>query len=51
MNKASASCGTISDGLIYMKLESLKEEGGENVFEGIMPTNFPNLMKTINSPI
>lgn len=29
-----------------MKLEPLKE-GEENVFEGIMPTNFPNLMKLL----
>lgn len=50
MNKSSASSGTISNGLIYIKLDPLKERG-ENVFEGIMPANFPNLMEIINSQI
>lgn len=49
MNKSSASSGTISNGLIYIKLDPL--ERGENVFEGIMPANFPNLMEIINSQI
>lgn len=43
MSKSSASCETISNSLIYMKFEPLKERG-ENVFER-------NLMEIINSQI
>lgn len=50
MNRPAQSCGTISDGLMYMEVQSQKvqrESGAEEILEEKMAENFPEVMKEI----